>query len=147
MLTFAFFAQIFGGVNEFCPLDKTCHPFLWETMASQSPVLFLHWKTHQEHLMAGLSPNFWSSKFEVWLKNFLCLHFPRWCCCSGNPHLRTTAWAHTGLAGGWGTRFMCQVSTKLISIWGAVNYLDKFPVSPMWQQAFVWAGGSQKSWG
>ena len=74
MLTFSLFAQIFAGVNEFCPLDKTCHPFLWETVASQSPVWFLQWNTHQEHLMAGLSPSFFLSFFLFLLFNYS-LHF------------------------------------------------------------------------
>lgn len=33
--------------------------------------------------------------------------------------------------------------TKLLSFWRAVNYLDKFPMSPVWARAFIWDGGAR----
>lgn len=41
---------------------------------------------------------------------------------------------------------MCQVLTKPLNVSGAVNYLDKFLMSQVWEQVFVWAGGAQKPW-
>lgn len=35
---------------------------------------------------------------------------------------------------------ICGVLTKLLSFWRAVNCLDKFPMSLVWQQAFGTVG-------